>query len=120
MKKCSQGSSGLLTRPLSWTNKGYKTIFSYEEAIGFCVGNLVRDKDGISAACVFAQLYAQLKDKGTTVYDYLQEICSKYGFFVTKNHYFICHDKEKIDQMFKEIREPGYPEKVGAYKIKHI
>jgi phosphomannomutase len=44
--------------------EGYQTIFSYEEAIGFCVGNLVRDKDGVCAAVVMGQLYAQLCEKG--------------------------------------------------------
>lgn len=33
---------------------GYKTFYSYEEAIGHCVGGLVRDKDGVCAASVIA------------------------------------------------------------------
>ena len=33
-----------------------KMLFAYEEAIGFCIGNIVRDKDGVSAAAVFAEM----------------------------------------------------------------
>mgnify|MGYP000853900391 FL=1 len=100
--------------------KGYKTFFSYEEAIGHCVGNLVRDKDGVCAASVIAQLYVKLCQEGTTFYDYLQNIYKKYGYFVTKNYYFINYDKSKMAQMFAEIRQPQYPESVGKYKIKYI
>ncbi len=35
---------------------GKKVLFSYEEAIGFCCGTVTRDKDGVSAAAVFAEM----------------------------------------------------------------
>jgi len=52
--------------------------------------------------------------------EYLQDIYKKYGYFVTKNHYFINYDKPKMAQMFDEIRKPNYPESVGKYKVKYI
>lgn len=54
--------------------EGYKVLFSYEEAIGFCVGSHVRDKDGITAAASLAELYTQLCEKGLTFSDYLENI----------------------------------------------
>lgn len=82
------GFKWIANKAMDMDKEGYKTIFSYEEAIGFCCGSLVRDKDGVSAAAVISQLYAQLCSKGMTINDYLQQIYQKYGFFATKNHYF--------------------------------
>jgi hypothetical protein len=35
---------------LDLQSEGYKVLFSYEEAIGFCCGDMIVDKDGVSAA----------------------------------------------------------------------
>ena len=54
------GFKWLSNRTLDLEAQGYDVVFSYEEAIGFSVRKLVRDKDGVTAACVFAELYASL------------------------------------------------------------
>ena len=46
-------------------------VFGYEEALGYSVGPAVRDKDGISAAVLFADLTAECRNRGETVLDYL-------------------------------------------------
>jgi phosphomannomutase len=58
--------------------------FGYEEALGYCVGDLVRDKDGITAALVVAELGAQLKAAGTSVVARLDEIAIRHGVHVTR------------------------------------
>lgn len=117
------GFKWLSNKAIDMDNEGYKTIFTYEEAIGFCVGSLVRDKDGVLAAAVAAQLYAQLsaQSKGDGVLnEYLQSIYKKYGYFVTKNYYFKCYDPLKSKAIFDEIKAGGYPETCGPYKIKYV
>src|SRR5262249_55170323 len=47
-------------------------LFGFEEALGYTVGELVRDKDGVSAAVIFAELTAVLRAKGTTVLAHLE------------------------------------------------
>ena len=42
-------------------------LFAFEEAIGFMLGPMYRDKDGVSAAAVFAEMAANLYAKGATV-----------------------------------------------------
>ena len=58
-------------------------VFGFEEALGYTVGELVRDKDGVSAAVVFAELTAVLKAKGTTVLAHLEQLYRRYGLFVS-------------------------------------
>ncbi len=61
---------------------GEQFLFGYEEALGYCVGRKVRDKDGISAAVVFAQLYAALHAQGKTIFDELERLAALHGLFV--------------------------------------
>ncbi len=63
--------------------RGAKLAFGFEEALGYTVGTLVRDKDGISAALVFAELVAQLRAEGKTVQDRLEELFRRFGLFVS-------------------------------------
>jgi phosphomannomutase len=58
-------------------------VFGYEEALGYTVGSLVRDKDGISAAALFAELWAVLRAEGRTVFDELETIARTWGCFVS-------------------------------------
>lgn len=55
----------------------------YEEALGYCVGDRVRDKDGVSAALVMAELAAACKAAGVTLGDRLDELAENHGLYVT-------------------------------------
>jgi phosphomannomutase len=58
-------------------------LLGYEEALGFAVSDVVRDKDGISAALVVAQLAAQERRAGRTLADRLDAISSRVGLHLT-------------------------------------
>jgi phosphomannomutase len=58
-------------------------LFGYEEALGYTVGRLVRDKDGVSAALAFAELASELAAVGSSVCDRLEVLYRKYGLFVS-------------------------------------
>lgn len=62
---------------------GGHLLFGYEEALGYTIGGLVRDKDGISALVAFAELASLAADAGKTVVDRLEEIYRTCGFFLT-------------------------------------
>ena len=63
--------------------KGWRFLFGFEEALGYTVGELVRDKDGISAAVLFAELTAVLRAQETTVLAHLESLYRRYGLFVS-------------------------------------
>lgn len=62
---------------------GMQFVFGYEEALGYTVGELVRDKDGISAGVLFAEFAAYLKVNGRTVLDELESLSRRYGHYAS-------------------------------------
>src|SRR5690606_6079614 len=78
--------------PYGETLTGFKWIvragedlaYGYEEALGYCVApHLVRDKDGITAALLACELAAELRERGQTLADRLDELASEFGVYVT-------------------------------------
>lgn len=65
------------------SHPGWRFLFGYEEALGYCAGTMVRDKDGITAALLFADLVAGLKSEGRTVHDRLDDLARAHGAHVT-------------------------------------
>ena len=67
-----------------WIARVPGIAFGYEEAIGYCVApELVRDKDGVSAAVVAAQLASRLKAEGRTLVDALDDLARRHGLYLT-------------------------------------
>lgn len=64
-------------------SEGLRFVFGYEEALGYTVGELVRDKDGISATVLFAEMQAVLRAEGTTVLAHLEWLYRRYGLFTS-------------------------------------
>ena len=58
-------------------------VFGYEEALGYAVTDEVRDKDGITAALVFAELAAEAKAAGRSVIDRLDDLARRHGLHAT-------------------------------------
>jgi phosphomannomutase len=58
-------------------------VFGYEEALGFLVGDVVLDKDGVSAALLFAEAVAELKAQGRSVRDRLSDLAREHGLHAT-------------------------------------
>ena len=74
-------------------------VFGYEEALGYTVGPLVRDKDGISAALLFAELWAGLRAERRTVFDELEQIARNWGAFVSSQVSITMKGKDGLEQI---------------------
>ncbi|MGW9550368.1 phospho-sugar mutase [Citricoccus zhacaiensis] len=112
-------SSRLLSRvaadrgvPHETTLTGFKWIarvpglgFGYEEALGYCVApEMVRDKDGMTAALVAAELAAELADQGKTLLDALDEIARHFGVVATGQLSVRVADLALLDAMMTRLR----------------
>lgn len=59
-------------------------IFGFEESIGYLYGDSIRDKDGISAAMVIAEMAGFYKKQGKNLIGVLDEINDKYGYYLNR------------------------------------
>lgn len=74
-------------------------VYGYEEALGSCVGTLVRDKDGITAALAFAELAAAEKQRGRTVRDRLDDLARELGVHATGQRSIRIEGADGLDRM---------------------
>lgn len=59
----------------------YKFLFGLEESYGYLKGTYARDKDAVVAAMLILELAADYKAKGMTLYEGLQELYKRYGYY---------------------------------------
>lgn len=95
-------------------------IFGAEESYGYLFGTLSKDKDGISAACLFAQIASQTNQLGTTLLDLLFDIYQRFGIQLDKQHCIHFEEGKKglesIDHSMKRLRAQ-VPQKIGNLKV---
>jgi len=85
-----------------------KFIGGGEESFGFMVGDAVRDKDAVGAILLMCEIAAQAKEKGSSVFEYLQKMFVNFGYY--KEHLISLTKKgiegaDEIKQMMVELRE---------------
>ena len=57
-------------------------IFGFEESYGYLAGTYARDKDAVVAAMLIAQMAADYKEQGLTLYEGLVSLYEKYGYYL--------------------------------------
>lgn len=99
---------------------GFDSRFAYEEAIGYMIPGVTKDKDGVAAAAVVLCAIAWWrKQHELTPYAKLQELYKKYGYFEEANIYLISPSPAITNKIFDSIRSLGdpFPTKLGSRKI---
>lgn len=56
-------------------------VFGFEESYGYNVETAVRDKDGVSASAMCAEMTLYWRSKGKSLLERLEELYTKYGYF---------------------------------------
>ncbi len=103
-----------------WIGKIEGLTFGYEEALGYCVApSLVRDKDGVSAVLLLAELAAGLRAEGLTLRDRLDEIARTYGLHATDQLSVRVSDQREIDDAMSRLRA-NPPSSLGGFDVLHI
>ncbi len=88
-----------------WISRVEGLRFGYEEALGYCVDPAaVRDKDGISAALLVAELAATLKAEGRTLTDLLDDVAREHGLHATDQLSARFEDLAEIDAAMARLR----------------
>lgn len=80
--------------------------YGYEEALGYCVApSLVRDKDGISAGLLIAEMAAAAKATGRTLFDLLDDLAVRNGLHVSDQLSVRVADLGLLSAMMNRLRE---------------
>jgi phosphoglucomutase len=94
-------------------------VFGGEESYGYSGGDFVRDKDGNSAALMFAEVAAYAKSKGITLDELLDQIYVEYGYYLEKGKSLVfegAEGSEKIRRLAESYNgEP--PSEIDGSKV---
>ena len=85
-----------------------KVVFSYEESYGYMLGDYVRDKDAVTASLLLTEMAAWYATQGMTLYDALDVLYQKYGWYGEKTHNLVMpglDGLEKMANLMKSLRE---------------
>jgi phosphomannomutase len=100
-----------------WISRVPGLLYGYEEALGYCVApDLVRDKDGISAAVLIAELAAAAKAGGKTIFDTLDELYLVHGLHAGDQLSIRVADLGLLDAMMNRLRVSP-PESFGGSAV---
>ena len=94
-----------------------QVIMSYEESYGYMLGDYVRDKDAVTASMVITEMAAWYAAQGMTLYDALQSLYEKYGWYGEKTHNLVMpglDGLEKMASLMKSLRENPPAEIAGT------
>ncbi len=82
VEECLTGFKWIASIMASFEKTGaYRYVFGFEESYGYNVETEVRDKDGVSAAAMCAEMTLYWRSQGKSLLDRLQELYAEYGYF---------------------------------------
>ena len=94
-------------------------LYGFEESYGCLVGTHARDKDGVSATMMIAEMAAYYKLKGKSLYEAMQDLYKKYGYYTEKTVSFTMPGKDGMEKMAKLLQDmrKNPPKKVNGLDV---
>ena len=97
----------------------YEYVMAYEESYGYMMGDFVRDKDAVTATMMIAEMAAHYFAKGMSLYDAMESLYEKYGYFAEKTLNLVMpglDGLEKMKELMAELRE-NPPKEIGGSAV---
>ena len=94
-------------------------VFGFEESYGYLAGTHARDKDGVVATMLIAEMAAYYKTKNMSLYEALMDIYKKYGYYFEKTVSFTMPGKDGMEKMAELLcnLRVNPPKSVNGYDI---
>jgi phosphoglucomutase len=97
-------------------------LFGYEESYGYLAGNYARDKDAVIASMLICEAAAYYKSQGKTLYDALQELYERHGYFLEKLESRTMKGKDGVEQIQGIMQDwrQNAPSELNGLKITKV
>ncbi len=113
------GFKWLANAAIDKERSGGRFLFGFEEALGYSVGSVVRDKDGVSVALVLCDLASELKAKDETLLHRLRDIYLTHGVHFSAQHSIKlpgASGRTQIEEMMSGLRS-NPPRLIGSLSV---
>ncbi|MHB1473871.1 MAG: phosphohexomutase domain-containing protein, partial [Dermatophilaceae bacterium] len=103
-----------------WISRVDGLRYGYEEALGYCVDpHQVRDKDGVSAALMLAEMAAGLRAQGRSLLDVLDDLSVTHGVHATDSFAVRVDDLKILGTLMSRLRDQP-PTDIGGVPVARI
>lgn len=76
-----------------------KFLLGFEESYGYLVGTFSRDKDGVLASMLIAEMAAYYKQKNMSLFDVMNNMFNEYGYYLEDLKAYVLDGKEGINRI---------------------
>jgi len=123
MEETFTGFKFMAEKIAEWEAAGfYNCIFAYEESYGYMMGDYVRDKDGVTASMMVAEMAAFYFNQGKTLLDALDDLYEKYGCFREKTLNLVMPGLDGLNRMkgIMNSLRAAHPSSIGAVAVARV
>ncbi|HPG96018.1 MAG TPA: phospho-sugar mutase [Rectinema sp.] len=117
--ECLTGFKWIADLMRRFETENYDFIYATEESYGHLIEKEVRDKDGISAAALTAEMTLYWRSQGKSLLDHLEELYKEHGYYEEKglSFYFEGEQGMRIMNSIMEDYRKQQPDQFGGLSV---